>query len=895
MKNRSILSHALCLSALCLIAFGNFATEAKAQDAISKETISELDKALVAAGEGSSDARRRLAVKRVIRDAEKLTETHAESPSRFLVLEFSFRAYQQLIALDDDSENRKALLETARELAKAPDELAELRLEADLLLSQAGLAKEGANAEARAEALRPFVARYIDTPVGAKVLRLAMVMALELGDSRLVTDLQEMIEERFATDLDMISFQRDKLGGQVLGAPFTGTFKNSQGKAIRYPMDALGRSTLFIFWSNQEGGAEIVKGIAAAYLEQKEELAGRLEIVSFNLDELPDAGESFVRGLGVEWQVLHLPGGRKNPIYEPYVRSDPKLLTLSPTGYTALIMSGTTRQKANEDGEPDYGRMFGSMLARQWTNTRYVTQLASLFAGDFLVIDPKGGIDPTLPPELKAQPGNPKALARTATSVPEDTLRAIQDSFIAPPLRYRATYAEIRASYAKAAELSRKAIAAHPSAPDLWIVRNRLIVALLGLWKSDSDLTQLDQAVAEAKTALAAGFPPGCEVVARFCVSREALRQPEAEARTIIDAMVADFGGDSASGPALAAAALLSLEVADRKRFEDYRGIITKDHTENPMMWTFSSFLLDRYHRYWMFQVPFTAGWSFGRRENYFMSIGDAEESQRKLQTELLTAEGKPLRIPEDLGSAYTVIQFTQPAPWSKMRDDGLPASPERAIKPVLDFAATRPDGDVKVMLATFSGDPALAQAELLESRSKLDCPVVSVPGGLANPIIHRLGILSEDTQTNSVLLDKHGRVLTAISGLTSNKDSRTLINVIARQDEQAVDVALEKGEIDKAKQFIMALAPPFDPEAVDEKGRKITKKPDYNLAHLRARAQVYIALKDWDKALADAEEVVARQIGTDGGMSLRTDELDEAEALRDRIRELSGREGETQ
>jgi len=895
MKNRSILSHALCLSALCLIAFGNFATEAKAQDAISKETISELDKALVAAGEGSSDARRRLAVKRVIRDAEKLTETHAESPSRFLVLEFSFRAYQQLIALDDDSENRKALLETARELAKAPDELAELRLEADLLLSQAGLAKEGANAEARAEALRPFVARYIDTPVGAKVLRLAMVMALELGDSRLVTDLQEMIEERFATDLDMISFQRDKLGGQVLGAPFTGTFKNSQGKAIRYPMDALGRSTLFIFWSNQEGGAEIVKGIAAAYLEQKEELAGRLEIVSFNLDELPDAGESFVRGLGVEWQVLHLPGGRKNPIYEPYVRSDPKLLTLSPTGYTALIMSGTTRQKANEDGEPDYGRMFGSMLARQWTNTRYVTQLASLFAGDFLVIDPKGGIDPTLPPELKAQPGNPKALARTAASVPEDTLRAIQDSFIAPPLRYRATYAEIRASYAKAAELSRKAIAAHPSAPDLWIVRNRLIVALLGLWKSDSDLTQLDQAVAEAKTALAAGFPPGCEVVARFCVSREALRQPEAEARTIIDAMVADFGGDSASGPALAAAALLSLEVADRKRFEDYRGIITKDHTENPMMWTFSSFLLDRYHRYWMFQVPFTAGWSFGRRENYFMSIGDAEESQRKLQTELLTAEGKPLRIPEDLGSAYTVIQFTQPAPWSKMRDDGLPASPERAIKPVLDFAATRPDGDVKVMLATFSGDPALAQAELLESRSKLDCPVVSVPGGLANPIIHRLGILSEDTQTNSVLLDKHGRVLTAISGLTSNKDSRTLINVIARQDEQAVDVALEKGEIDKAKQFIMALAPPFDPEAVDEKGRKITKKPDYNLAHLRARAQVYIALKDWDKALADAEEVVARQIGTDGGMSLRTDELDEAEALRDRIRELSGREGETQ
>ena len=47
------------------------------------------------------------------------------------------------------------------------------------------------------------------------------------------------------------------------------------------------------------------------------------------------------------------------------------------------------------------------------------------------------------------------------------------------------------------------------------------------------------------------------------------------------------------------------------------------------------------------------------------------------------------------------------------------------------------------------------------------------------------------------------------------------------------------------------------------------------------------MALKDYDKALADAEEVVQRQLGTDGGMSLRTDELDASEALRDTIREL--------
>lgn len=884
MKNRFIISRTLTLGAVCLAAFGNLAAEASAQEAISKETVAGFDKALVAAKEGSSEARQRLAMKRVIRDAENLVQSHADSPDRFLALEFLFRAYQQLIAIDDDSEHRKALLETARQLAKAPDELAELRLEADLLLSQADLAKSGANAETRAEALRPFVSRYIDTPVGAKVLRLAMIMALELGDNRLVTDLQETIEERFAADLDMISFQRDKLGGQVFGAPFAGTFENSQGKTIRYPMDALGRSTLLLFWSKEKGGEEIVKGVAAAYLEKKKELTGSLEIVSVNLDELPDAGESFVRGLGVDWQVLRLPGGTKHPIYDPYVRSDPQFLTLSPTGYTALIMAGSTRQKEKTDGAPDYGRLLGSILARGWTEPRYVEQLSSLLAGDFLVIDPEGGINPSLPPELKALTTTQKPLARTAASVPEETLRGIQECFIAPPLRYRATHDEVLARYAKAAELCRKAIADHPSAPDLWIVRNRLMVALLGLWKNESNLARLEEAVAEAKTALAAGFPPGCEVIARFCMAREALRQPESDSRAIINAMVAESGGDSASGQALAAASLLSLEVADRKSFEDYRERIVKNHAENPMMWIFSAFLLDRYHRYWLFQVPFTAGWSYARRESYFLSIGDSEDAHRILQTELLAADGKPLRIPQDLTGEYTIIQFTNPPPWNKTREDGLPESPERAIKPLLDFAATRPDGDVKVLLASFGGDPAGAHAELLASRGKLDCPVFSIPGGIANPLIHRLGILSEDNSPNSVLIGKDGRILSVISGLASNKNGNTLINVVACQDERFVSATLAKGDIEGAKKFILALAPPFDPEAVDAKGKKIAKKPEIQLPHLRARARVYQALGQIDLALADAEEVVQRQLGTDGGMSLRTDELDESEKLRDTL-----------
>jgi hypothetical protein len=864
---------------------------AHAQDsppAITKESIAGLEEELKSTREGASEARQRLAVRRVIRDAEELVAAHPNDNSRFLALEFLFRARQQLLALDKDSKHREDLLATCRELVKAPDQFAELRLEADLLLSQAELARQGAGNQARADALRPFVDRYLDTPAGARVLRMAMVMALELGDNRLVNHLQETIEKRFAADLEMINFQRDKLGGQVIGAPFAGTFERSDGKTVRFPMDGLGRTTMLVFWSKENDGEKLLDGVAAAAIEKKADLAGRLEIVSFNLDNLPDAGESIVRALGVDWQVLKLPGGKENPVFSAYVRSDPRIVSVSPTGYTALIMAGSTRQKANPEGEPDYGRMFQSSLAREWTDERYVMHLASLMAGDFLVLDPEGPFDPSLPPEWKAtgKGETVKPLERSAECVPEATLRTIQDAFVMPPRRYRLSHAEARAAYAEAAALCRKAIADHPAAPDLWIVRNRLMVSLLGLWKTDSDHTKLNEAAAEAKAAMDAGYPPGCDIIARLCIARGKLRDPAANQNEIIDKMLAAESG----GPALAAASLLALDVADRKRFEDCRKAILQDHTEYPMMWLFTSFLLDRHHDYWLFQVPFTAGWSYGRRQRYFMNKGDAGEDRRVVRTELQTEGGKILRIPEDLDSEWTVILFSQSPPWSQHRDDGLSVSPVRLLQTLHPFAASRPAKDVKIMLASLGGDPETIRTALAAERNPVECEVASLPDGMANPLVHRLGILSEDKEINGVLLRKDGSIALMQSGYGRlGGNAMSINNTIAGADENTVNAMLERGEVEQAKSLIHALAPNPGDNPVDAKGRKI-KPPEYNLAHLRARARVYMALKEWDLARADAEEVVQRQMSTDGGMSLRTPELDASEALRDSILEQSAR-----
>ena len=865
------------LAAICFC--GPVAVAEEAGPPIAQTNIEELKSALIVKNDESSSARKRLEVKRAIRDGGKLLEDNPTAPNRFEILGILFGAQRQLLGMDDSARNREAFLETCRQLAKAPDNYAELRLEAELLLSQTEIARQGGDGEARMAALLPMVARYRGTPADGKMLRIAMVMALELGDTKLVEELQQEMAERFAGDNEMIAFQREKMGGQVLGAPIVGTFKRSDGSVAFFPADGLGQSTALYFWTKDEEGLNDLKQLASDWKEKKDEVAGRFTIVSFNVDELPDAGEKILRDLGVDWQALHLPGGRENPLYTTFAQREPAVITMSPTGYAALIMSGAGGKRSRTGEDRDYARWMQSSLSRQWTVPSYVNQLTSLLVGDFLLLDPEG-FDPNLPSEIKALNKQSLPLERTPASVTEETLSAIQACFTAPPVRYRLPIEEIRANYEKAEELCAKAIAAHPDAPDLWIVRNRRIVALLGLSKLTADHTKYQRAIEEAKTALDSGMPDGTEVVARYCLAREALRAPDAVPVEVIGNYLESMGGENAPGPAFAAAALLALDAGDRELHEKYRKIILQNHIENPMMWSFVSFLLDRYHRYWLYQVPFTAGWSYGRRMDYSLALGEPEEVNRTISAEFLTLDGKPFRIPQDTLGKWTAVLFTES--WTDDKKSQIPSMVTRYLKP---YAESRGMDDFQVVVAVLGDDIAPLRAHLEEK--PLDCQILVVPGGIANPVVQHLGIVSENERPNALLLRPDGSIAVFLSGLSmQGKSAANVIqNVVDWHDEQAIIAMLERGDLDKAKELAFTLAPPFDPEAVDEKGRKL-REPTFRLAHLSNRARVYMAMEQWDAALKDAEGVVKGHTSTAGGMSLRTNELDQAEALRDSIRQ---------
>ncbi len=870
------------MALLVLASAGVWPLPAMGQDqagSIAGDEIAALDAKRIEAGAAGSAARKKLAIRRVIREAESLIKKHPSASNRYEALSILFHSQQMLVSLDNSTTNRKAFLATCGKLAAAPNEYAALRLDADLLLTQAESARQGGDSHARSDALRPLVERYRDTEVEAKVIRIAMIMALEFGNNRLVNDLRKVIAQRLPGDMDLINFQRDKLAGQVFGAPFIGTFEWGDGRTARFPMDFLGTTTAVYFWTKDDGGLEDLRELAEAWkkavADPEKNAPGRFRFVSINLDNLPDAGKSILREHGLDWPVLRLQGGRESPIYKAYCRYDPRVVTVNPTGYAAIFMTSGRSSRG-------YERNLQSWLARQWTRPDYNSQLQSIFAGEFLVMDAQGVFDPVAPPEWKAvakgDSANQDKLSRSAESVPENKLRAIQSCFIAPPARYRASFEQMRANYEKADALCREAISSHPSAPDLWVVRNRRIVALFGLWKLKAEYQYFADAVEEARAALEAKHPPGADVVARFCLARESLRNAEADPESVIRDF-AETGGDKASGPVLAAAALLSLDVADRKLHEKYRRAYLDEYAERPAMWTATAFFLDRYHRYWMYHPPFVAGWTYGRRQGYFLGIGEPEDANRSLQIELKTLDGDTVRFPKKDEDKWTVISFVSSAEGS-----GYLARYGK-------FTDARPFNNVNLLTAVLNDD-ANATRKVLEAKKSPDpFPTMLVPGGTQNPVVQKLGMIVEDGEDqpahhgkpNLLLLRPDGSIALSLSGLTMRFLGDNVIqNVIELHDEKMVDEALTRGDLDEAKRLAFAFAPVEGPTP---EGEKKKPAPKISIPHLRSRAKVCLAMGDLKAAYADAEQVYLTVKQKAGYISMRTDDLEETEALLETIR----------
>ena len=803
------------------------------------QKIVALQAELAEAGKASLATAKRRACKAVIREGEALIEASPAAPNRYRVLGIVLRARQQLFGLENDDRNREALLETCRELAKAPDEHAEMRLEADLLLSEASLSARNAGVGERARALEELLGRYRDTPAEVKSLKIAAGIAPKLEAFELEARIQRTLLERFGDDHEVIEFLRRNSNLGRMDVLFSGTFQRTDGTSLSFPVDRLGHLSVIVFWSRETPGFEAA---LAKIAEHQQLYPGRLEFFSFNVDELPDGGEATLRSLKLDWTVMRLPRGRNSQTFRTYGLRDPVGILVNAYGH--VMLTNTDYGRGQQAPENPY-RINDARISDE----RYLAQLQSLFIGDFLIDNPgTPGADGVKPPG----------------SVPAENLRAIQDCFVPAPLRYRLTRAEALANYQKAVQLCDEVITRHPDAPDLWLVRERRIIALLGRWNLAAEPKFLEQAAQEARAALAKSSPPGGGVVPRFCLAKEALRKDRSGAASILSAMIEATGGSEAPGTALAAAAIQALDAHSRELHDRYRTILLDRHAEEQTLWPVLAFLRDRYHTLHLLRANFTLH-EQERVESrgYLVNFGLEPMTRPLPKIELRTLAGAPLHLPQNPADKLTLLVFIEPPPDPAvdfpvaLNSQGKPTGDD-LIRKVMAFALERVKlhiyQEVEV-IAVFLCDDA-ERVRGLMAKNGWPCQAAMVPGGLHNPLVRQLGILSADRIPNVFLLRRDGTIAWHTSGFNCKSDYGYPFAIwlamklhIEVCDAEFAYQALAEGDFKKAKRVFSG---PFPPEK-DERYQ-------WHGPRLHGRALANIGLKDWAAALTDIDAAIEAQ-----------------------------------
>jgi len=795
---------------------------------IGERAISELREALSRVEEARSTVDTRRACKRVIRKGLSLVKECPEAPNRFAVLGVVLEGQQKLLEVDDSERNRKAMFDTCRALAQAPDEQAEARLPADILLTQVAMGR-GESPEEMAEPIAELVSRYEGTPAEAECLMVATMMARSGGSAELLKTFRATLTERFPEVPRVKAFLRERFGTTDRMFIFRGDFTRADGTVLRLPVDRLGRPFLACFWS------ETVDYLDERLLKIRavqERYPDRFDVLSFNLDELQDSGQGTLRRLGLDWTPMKLPGGVESDAYLEYA-----YFGATPFSFVAVNEMGYVKGKSNRSSMPSAEQDVASVLSSREIGIRdpsYFALMRSLLVGDFLVND-----------------GTDIAAKTDGPSVPEGELRAIRACFPPAPARCRLKRADALANYRKADELCRSAIESHPGASDLYLARNRRIVALMGMWKLTGDAGHLERAVKEAKTAHAEDAPAAARVVPNFCIARHAIREgagsvmEQAEnAEAAVAAFIEACGGERAPGAAHAAAVVLALDAGHRNLYLNQRDIIMARFDEDRRTWPVAWFFLGRASAAELFDADGIYGVSTRSAWNI------RNVPFRMFRAEFTTLSGKEVAFPADTEDKHNIVVFVDPTvegEMGKLQQEYL-AGLHHAV-------GDHRHKEMKLVLVFLSGDRALAES--IVKRNRWNCEAALLEGGVDDPAAVRLGAFAPDRLPKTYVVAPEGRIEGTHDGLLVVRDYYGKLNA-RRERSRTLEILQSVKRIIReydARLGKEAMAREDYEEAAKRLAVSFPGRPVGRNRYVRECVQANMALKNWEVALTSSNE----------------------------------------
>ena len=292
-------------------------------------------------------------------------------------------------------------------------------------------------------------------------------------------------------------------------------------------------------------------------------------------------------------------------------------------------------------------------------------------------------------------------------------------------------------------------------------------------------------------------------------------------------------------------------------------------HSNKGLFDSLTSFLSDRYHQYYILRGSSydSLGGRYRDSEEIHMIDLTKKTIPKTLPAiELKTLDGKTLNLPDTQSDTMTILLFVEP---QASGNNNLPITiysptPVRTKKvrwPLLsggiivaahEHAKNHINNQIKVIIAFLCDD--IERVKAIQKKYSIPNVVTMVPGGLKNPLVNKLGILSADKYANIFLLRRNNTIEWQKNGLHyQNSKFRWYFRRCKLAFEYHIHAcdyeiglkALKNKEYKKAQQLFSG---PFDIKIKERFSRSaLAQKTSHNSYGL---AKAMIGMNDHESAL---------------------------------------------